>query len=509
MKCIYCGADNPIRAEHCQQCGKKIVVDFDTLAESVHEDAAVARREKLSGYLKWAILALLIIGALIFGINDMFDKPLVYDGSGLPALTVPGSVALDVPEVQKKYVDPRPTPALPEARITAFGYRSSPIKDKLRAANKGDIAPPGLRAPQVAIGEGLRWLSGHQISDGCWPVTIEPLVWTQQNVKEYAWGSVGVTSLVLLAYFGEGETWLGDDPGRKKSQYADRILKGIKFLAQAQDPATGMFRVYNIAQHVFEDGAGGATHFMYNQGMATLAMCEAAGISGDPYLREVAQKGTDYIVKAQTAAGGWNYRGETQGDSDTSLSAWQVQALCAAREIGLKVPPEAYSKALEMYQKATQAEGYVRYLADKEDKEDRNRISLCGVALMMRQLLGDDGRGPTVKKLASVLVEQAKPDYTKPFWGRDWKPEQPKNDDGARAKYDPYLIYFATYGLFFMGGSTWDQWHDAEKKAVIEMQSADGGWHTNDTWTCCGGTSYATALSILTLQVYYRIQSSY
>ena len=64
MKCANCGADVQLRSEHCHVCGQKIVVDFDVLADSVHEDAAVRRTEQIAGALRWVILAMLICGAL-------------------------------------------------------------------------------------------------------------------------------------------------------------------------------------------------------------------------------------------------------------------------------------------------------------------------------------------------------------------------------------------------------------------------------------------------------------
>ena len=45
---------------------------------------------------------------------------------------------------------------------------------------------------------------------------------------------------------------------------------------------------------------------MYGHGMASIALCEAYGMTQDPKLRGPAQKALDYIVKAQHApTGGW------------------------------------------------------------------------------------------------------------------------------------------------------------------------------------------------------------
>jgi hypothetical protein len=494
VKCVHCGTEMQLRAEHCPACGKRAVVDFDMLTESVHEDAAARRGDNISSYMRWILLAMLIAGAVIYSVNDLYDKPLNYDGAGLPAVQASGNLTLDLPSIEKAFADPRAKAVLPAPNRTAFAYRVSPMKDRLRQAGKGDIAPEKLKSVSTSIGFGLKFLATNQTGDGSWPTFVHPRDWEQWNTAEYRWGNVGVTALVVMAFLGEGETWPDEDKPKSKSIYGDKIKKGLRYLAAQQDPKTGRFG----------PAEGDLTHHMYNQGMATMAVCEAAGLSGDEQLREIAQKAVDYIVRAQTAKGGWNYHGRSEGKDDTSVSSWQVQALFSAKEIGLQVPDEALKKALKMYQEATQAEGFVRYEAGSADAEDANRISLCGVALMTRQLLGEDARTPVFQKLSAKLIENA-PDV-KTTWGGNWRPKANNNDDPARSLYDPYRMYFASYGIYFLGGRDWETWNEIMKRSVITMQSSDGAWRTNDPWSLCAGTYYSTAMSILTLQVYYRYQ---
>jgi hypothetical protein len=483
-----------LRAEHCPACGKRAVVDFDMLTESVHEDAAARRGDNISSYMRWVLLAMLIAGAVIYSINDLYDKPLAYDGAGLPAVSASGNLSLNLPSLDKPFADPRAKAVLPSPNRTAFAYRVSPMKERLRQAAKGDVAPEKLKSVSTSVSLGLKFLAANQFGDGSWQAVVHPRDWDQANTAEYKWGSVGVTSLVLMAFLGEGETWPDEDKPKAKSVYGEKIRKGLRFLAAQQDQATGRFG----------PAEGDLTHHMYNQGMATMAMCEAAGLSGDVQLREIAQKGVNYIVKAQTAKGGWNYHGRPEGKDDTSVSAWQVQALFSAKEIGLEVPEETLKKALKMYQEATQPEGFVRYDAGSTDAEDVNRISLCGVALMTRQLLGEDTRTPVFPKLSAKLIDNAP--EVKLAWGGNWRPKANNNDDATRSLYDPYRMYFASYGIYFLGGRDWETWNDIMKRSVITMQSSDGAWRTNDPWSLSGGTHYSTAISILTLQVYYRYQ---
>jgi len=491
LKCTHCGAEVQLRSEHCHVCGQRVAVDFDVLAQSVHEDAAVERGQKIGAALKWILLVMLIAAAFIYSINDTYDKPLLYDGAGLSALPAPPASSIDLPTIEKPFADPRTDPQLSVVKTTAFGYRFSPIKERIRSASKGDLAAERVKSPQVAIADGLKFLSSHQLPDGSWSGGVIPREWDQLRTKEHAWGVTGVCALATLAFLGEGEIWVKDPRSNRVSLYAEKVRKALRFIAQKQDD-----------QGRFGYGEGETVHFMYSQGMATLAMCEAAGLSGDEQLREIAQRGLDYLVKTQTPEGGWNYRGDPAGDSDTSVSAWAVQALLAGKEAGLKVPDEALSKSVEMYKNATAPDGRVMYSLKSDDKVERP--SLIGVALMLRQMQGEDSRSQVIRKLVDKLREQIP--QSKPNWGRDWRPNAPKNDDEARAMYDPYKIYFCTYGMYFAGGKDWENWNEAMKKAVCEMQSVDGSWKCNDVWSNCGGTFYSTALSILTLQVYYRMQ---
>jgi hypothetical protein len=492
VKCTHCGADMQLRQEHCHACGKRVVVDFDVLAESVQEDAASRRGDTIGQYMKWVIMALLTAAAVIYAINDLYDKPLVYDSSSLPALPAAGNVALQVPNLDKPYVDPHATVALPEPKRFAYGYRSSPVKERLRALGGGDQAPEKLKSVNTAITDGLKFLEKNQFSDGSWPAAVMPRDWQQMNTKEFQWGNVGITSLSLLAFFGEGIKW-SEDP-KNKDPLSEKLKKALRYLIKSQDAETGRFGPADAD----------AVHSMYNHGMATLALCEAVGLSSDEQLRVIAQKGIDYIVKAQTSKGGWNYHGSPAAGDDTSLSGWQIQALYAGKEVGLNVPDETLRKALELYRQATAPGGFVRYNPAAPEKEDENRTSLCGVALMTRLLLGEDPKTPILRSVAGRIMDSLP--MSKVEWGKDWKPAANNNDDGARSGYDPYRVYYTTYGMYFMGGKDWDTFNDAMKAAVIRMQSTDGSWKCNDPHSTNAGTFYSTALSILTLQVYYRLQ---
>jgi len=154
----------------------------------------------------------------------------------------------------------------------------------------------------------------------------------------------------------------------------------------------------------------------------------------------------------------------------------------------------------------TTPEGRVMFSLKNDDKQEWP--ALYGVSLMLRQLLGEDPKSQPMRKLAEKLRDQIP--QSKPAWGKNWKPSPvARNDDDARAQIDPFKLYYSTYGMYYMGGKDWDNWHEALKRTACEMQDttiASGAWILNDGWSQCAGDVYSTALMIMSMQVYYRIQ---
>src|SRR5262245_1274699 len=76
---------------------------------------------------------------------------------------------------------------------------------------------------------------------------------------------------------------------------------------------------------------------MYGHGLATIALCEAYGLTADPNLKRSAQSAINFIVQAQDpVSGGWRDRPREGGA--TSVFGWQVMALKAGQMAGLSVP---------------------------------------------------------------------------------------------------------------------------------------------------------------------------
>src|SRR5262249_7831056 len=105
----------------------------------------------------------------------------------------------------------------------------------------------------------------------------------------------------------------------KDNPYDKPIEKALLYLIRKQDKATGNF------------GGG-----MYAHGLATIAMCEAYGLTQDLNLRRPAQSGINFIVRAQHDGGGWRYSPCQAGDP--SVTGGQIRPLKRAQMPGCDVP---------------------------------------------------------------------------------------------------------------------------------------------------------------------------
>jgi hypothetical protein len=165
----------------------------------------------------------------------------------------------------------------------------------------------------------------------------------------------------------------------------------------------------------------------------------------------------------------------------------------AAKEACLRVDSQVLGRALAFF-KGSMDPGLD---ADLQGK-------LPGLVLMASLYLGDDIRSAEAALLGQKIIGSLP--SVREGWGKGWREGQDPADDGLRAQaFDPCRWYLSTYGLFFLGGESWRIWNIALKKSLAGLQDRDGAWRGNDPQSAQWGAVYSTALSVLALQVYYRI----
>ena len=317
----------------------------------------------------------------------------------------------------------------------------------------------GTEASERAVELGLAWLAAHQRENGAW--------WFNFHDSECRGrcrhpGSVGsstaATGLALLCFLGRGETPL-------EGKYQDVVQRGLYYLQNRM--------VFTKYGGDLQEGT------MYGHAIATLALCEAYGMTQDAALRPLAQKAIDYIVHAQHSKGGWRYTPKQPGD--TTVTGWQVMALRSAHLAGLEVPtPTTELARLYLDSVQTHAGSRYKYLITDEDETPVP----TAVGLLCRMYLG---------------------------WSKDTTPLR----EGARylaglgpSTSDLYFDYYATQVLHHFGDPYWEGWNRLMRDYLVSNQATagheKGSWHFADEHGDQGGRLYSTAMAVMILEVYYR-----
>jgi len=274
-----------------------------------------------------------------------------------------------------------------------FGGRSAGTRQWV-AMNGG-----GTTESEACVVRGLKWLARNQSPDGRWML--------DGNFKDRGTpNDIAGTAFGLLPLLGAGKTHKSapDNP------YDKPIEKALLYLIRKQDKKSGNF------------GGG-----MYSHGLATIAICEAYGLTQDPSLRRPAQMAVNYIVKAQHSGGGWRYAPGQAGD--TSVVGWQVMALKSAQMSGLDVPDIAMRKAQRYLDSccdtANEGYGYVGVSSTP---------TMSAVGLLCRQYL--QAWGPQNLRLIKGIDNNIK----------TYPPGTTKNI---------YYFYYATQVMHHFGGGAW------------------------------------------------------
>jgi hypothetical protein len=350
-----------------------------------------------------------------------------------------------------------------------FSGRQGPTRAQLVRREGGTVHS------EKAVDAGLDWLARHQQPDGSWSLNYQGQCQGAGCRQDRALEtSTAATGLALLPLLGAGHIHT------VKSRYQEHVRKGLTWLV-ANQKSTG---------ELFTDG--GRNTYLYSHAIAAMALCEAFGISSDSELREPAQRAINFIVAAQnTENGGWRYYPGQSGD--TSVFGWQMFALRSGRLGGLTVPPNVI-KGCRVYLDLANDDG--RKVTYSYLPGGPATPVMTAEALLSRQYLGWPRNFPPLVKGASQVAAHLR-----------------ESDDR-----NIYYWYYATQLLHNMQNKDWKRWNVQVRDALVAMQVTGqgcdrGSWDPfqpqPDRWGRAGGRLFVTALSILTLEVYYRFLPLY
>jgi squalene-hopene cyclase-like protein len=349
----------------------------------------------------------------------------------------------------------------------------------------GGGGPGGAR---VTVDKALLWLQRHQSADGGWDADN----FSQQCKKNTCSGpgnpinDAGLTGLALLCYLGAGHT-------HETGPFKNTVREGLKYLMQKQEEG--------------QDGCFGemvGQHFIYNHACAALAMAEAYGMTEAKPFKDPAQKGINFVLKAQNPYSAWRYSYPPDGDNDSSVTGWMVMVLKSGKMSNLLIDPQAIENASlfidEITDPSTGRTGYTqlgespsRMPAFMSTFPPSKSESLTAVGMLVRIFAGHTLESDAmIDKGAELLVRKL------PVW---------EPDTGA---IDFYYWYYGTLAMHQVGGARWEKWNKALESAIIATQRVKededefGSWDPVDPWSSEGGRIYATTLNCLSMEVYYR-----
>jgi hypothetical protein len=323
------------------------------------------------------------------------------------------------------------------------------------------------RQTERAVTSALEWLARHQQSDGSWSLDdfhVQCRGGTCTGRGSHRSHSAA-TALGVLPFLGAGQTH------EARGRYQRNVGSALGWLLANQRP----------------DGDLRCGGNMYAHGLATIALCEAFGMTSDQRVGAAAQQALNFIVAAQNKeTGGWRYSPGDRGD--TSVVGWQLMALKSGYMAGLRADSRAFDDVRRWLQLVdVGGTGAARF---SYEPQGAGTPTMTAVALLCHQYLGAKRTDHLMHHGQSYLMAN-----------------QP---DGAQRNL--YYWYYATQVMHNLGGTDWDSWNRKLRRTLIETQEtsgcAAGSWDpqrpAKDAWGDAGGRLMTTSLAALTLEVYYR-----
>jgi len=350
----------------------------------------------------------------------------------------------------------------PKLQPGGFGGRSGSTREKMLREGGGNSRS------EAAVAAGIKWLVRHQALDGHWGMHDFHAHGKCNCANQGGNHDVAGTAFGLLPLLGAGETHKGTG---KNHLYAKNVERGLKWLITRQG-ADGAF-----------SGNG------YEHAMATIAMCEAYGVTADPVLKGPAQRAINCCVAWQHTAGGFRYSPRSAGD--LSVHGWFVQALKSGAMSGLNVPNATWNGVNNYMDSVSNPEGSGYGYTDPKNVAP----TVTAVGLLARQYMGWGPRNVGLQK------------------GLDYLRKLPPSENFRNI----YYYYYATQVVHHMAPfnpEAWEQWNPKMRDMLIDRQDMGlnperrdqkGSWSPEgDAWGGQLGRLGYTSLALLTLEVYYR-----
>ena len=281
---------------------------------------------------------------------------------------------------------------------------------------KEEAPDPVIVDPQTeaVINGALRYLAAQQQTNGSWTA-----------LGRRGEHPVAMTGYVLIAFMAAGNL-------PEEGDYARQVNAGMQFLLDSIQ-TDGTYRDVTAAQ------------YMYNHGIATIALAELYGQTRSPAIRAKLARAVKLIITTQTDRGdnkgGWRYR-PFPGDADISVTVMQVVALRAAKDGGLDVPQQTIDDAIDYVRRCKSRDGGgFSYEAGGRGAPGFARTAAAIYSLQVCGQYSD----PLVQPASEYLFENGK----------------------ARSQWWTYGCNYATPAQYMIGGPTWKRWYGLMTEALL------------------------------------------
>jgi hypothetical protein len=324
----------------------------------------------------------------------------------------------------------------------------------------------------AAADRGLEWLKTRQLSSGAWVGAVGHKQMDHYQLLDQGLhpelqrrkgeGHLGVTALCGMAFLAGGHL-----PDRGK--HRDVVQRAEDFVI-ARSQQSGLL--------------SSAGTRMYSHAFGTLFLAEVYGMAANARTKETLEAAVNLIVDTQNSHGGWRYNAFDR-QTDLSVTVCQLQALRAARNIGIRVPLGTIDRAMG-YVKKSRATGYDHglyyykiYGAGRYEKPREYAINAAAMTALSSAGVHDDD-------LSDPVLSFLEADY-------------PNLADGYYRDHFYYWYgnYYAAQAFYQFGGARLRAFYARLARDLLTTQAEDGRWRNR----VGPGDELGTAVACILLQM--------
>jgi hypothetical protein len=201
----------------------------------------------------------------------------------------------------------------------------------------------------------------------------------------------------------------------------------------------------------------------------------------DESLLNPIKKALDYIIAQQAPMGGWGYGVDPDSRPNTSITAWQIQALLLSKKLGIENDNQPLRKGLAWLSGNINGSGFVGYEQSGDDAQDRQTLTMMGALCL---LTASDQHIPVGQPVMGRINE-----------GLDVL--------SASMPSDYYASYFYSRALSIADPEAYSSSLAMAKNSITMRQLSNGisrgAWDYDDRWGTTGGQLYSTSMALLSL----------